>query len=150
MPGTLDPDGVALPDRQPGKGYGTRSLGPGDTSDSGSDMKGASGLAGEPMRSLGGGTTSDLDESAAHHTAGQDVGDANLDSDSDAAGTGEHAAAGRDTDADEGRDIDTDHTFSPGTPAEETMEVNKTPTDDVSTGHRQPLRSSQQPAGERR
>jgi len=37
------------------------------------------------------------------------VGDANLDSDSDASGTGETATAGRDTVAELGADIDTDH-----------------------------------------
>jgi hypothetical protein len=42
-------------------------------------------------------------------TAGPDVGDANLDSDTDSGGTGERAAAGRDAVARDGGDIDTDH-----------------------------------------
>ncbi|WP_327076069.1 hypothetical protein [Janthinobacterium sp. CG_S6] len=41
-------------------------------------------------------------------TAGPDVGDADLDSDTDSGGTGECAAAGRDAAAD-GADIDVDH-----------------------------------------
>ena len=41
--------------------------------------------------------------------AGPDVGDANLDSDSDSSGTGERATAGRDTMVRDGADIDVDH-----------------------------------------
>lgn len=112
MPGsTLDPANNP-PDRKLGKGHGTNALGPSDTSDSGSDLHGASGMAGEEKLHLGGGTTSDVNESAAHGTAAPDVGDANLDSDSDSPGTGEYASAGRDINADEGRDIDTDRTFA--------------------------------------
>lgn len=115
MPGsTLDPDNTNEPDRRLGKGHGTGALGPSDTSDSGSDLQGAPGLAGEEKLHLGEGTTSDMDEGRARGTAGPDVGDANLDSDSDSSGTGEHSAAGRDTNADEGRDIDTDYTFTIG------------------------------------
>ncbi|MGZ3252990.1 MAG: hypothetical protein ACXU7D_01620, partial [Burkholderiaceae bacterium] len=47
--------------------------------------------------------------STADYTAGPDVGDANLDSDTDSGGTGERAAAARDTVAPDGVDIDTDH-----------------------------------------
>ena len=123
MPGsTLNPDDMNLPDRRLGKGHGIAALGPSDTSDSGSDLKGASGLAGEEMLHLGGGTTSDLDESTANRTAGPDVGDANLDSDSDSAGTGEHASAGRDTVARDGGDIDTDRVFRIGDAGEEIEE----------------------------
>jgi hypothetical protein len=42
------------------------------------------------------------------------VGDGNLDSDSDAPGTGERAAAGRDTPIADGRDIDVDHVIEEG------------------------------------
>ncbi len=112
MPGsTLDPDNFNLPDRQLGRGHGTGALGPSDTSDSGSDLQGASGTAGDEKLRLGGGTTSDIDESAAHGSAGPDVGDADLDSDTDSTGTGERATAGRDTVAEDGQDIDTDQTF---------------------------------------
>ena len=51
------------------KGHDTASLGPSDSSDSGSDTAGG----------------------------GPDLGDSNLDSDSDRNGTGERGAAGRDT-----------------------------------------------------
>lgn len=107
---TLDPDNFPEPpDRTLGIGHGTGALGPSDTSDSGSDLIGAAGLADEDMLDLGTGTTSDLESSSAGGTAGPDVGDANLDSDSDSGGTGERAAAGRDTVARDGADIDTDH-----------------------------------------
>ena len=48
------------------------------------------------------GTTSDLERSRG---AGHDVGDANLDSDTDEMGTGEQSTAGRDDDVGEARDI---------------------------------------------
>ena len=106
---TLDPDNFPdPPDRSLGTGHGTGALGPSDTSDSGSDLVGASGLAGEDMLDFDGGTTSDLEASTAGGTAGPDVGDANLDSDSDSGGTGERAAAGRDSVARDGADIDVD------------------------------------------
>ena len=106
---TLDPDNFPdPPDRSLGTGHGTGALGPSDTSDSGSDLVGASGLAGEDMLDLDSGTTSDLEASTAGGTAGPDVGDANLDSDSDSGGTGERAAAGRDSVARDGADIDVD------------------------------------------
>lgn len=107
---TLDPDNFPdPPDRSLGIGHGTGALGPSDSSDSGSDLVGASGLAGEEGLDLDTGTTSDLEASTAGGTAGPDVGDANLDSDSDSGGTGERAAAGRDTVVRDGADIDVDH-----------------------------------------
>jgi len=75
----LDPgSGPRTPDRDVLRGHGTRALGPSDSSDSGSD------------------------------TAGPDVGDSNLDSDSDRNGTGERAAAARDPADESGSDIDAD------------------------------------------
>jgi hypothetical protein len=107
---TLDPDNFPdPPDRSLGSGHGTGALGPSDTSDSGSDMVGAAGLAGEEGLDLGSGTTSDMEAGSAGGTAGPDVGDANLDSDSDSGGTGERAAAGRDAVVRDGADIDVDH-----------------------------------------
>ena len=107
---TLDPDNFPdAPDRTLGVGHGTGALGPSDTSDSGSDLIGAAGLADEDMLDLGSGTTSDLEAGSAGGSAGPDVGDANLDSDSDSGGTGERAAAGRDAVARDGADIDVDH-----------------------------------------
>jgi hypothetical protein len=49
-----------------------------------------------------------MDEGSAGGTAGPDIGDANLDSDTDASGTGEHKSAGRDATISDGQDIDTD------------------------------------------
>jgi hypothetical protein len=96
---TLDP--VREGRQETGKGRGTAALGPSGSSDSGSDLQGP-GLASDAGLQFDTGTTSDLERSAG---AGHDVGDANLDSDSDEGGTGEHATAGRDDDVGEARDI---------------------------------------------
>ena len=111
---TLDPDNFPeSPDRVLGSGHGTGALGPSDSSDTGSDIAGGPGLGMDLERTealdLDSGNTSDLDTSSAGGSAGPDVGDANLDSDSDASGTGERATAGRDTVAADGADIDVDH-----------------------------------------
>ncbi|HYM46836.1 MAG TPA: hypothetical protein VES91_00055 [Burkholderiaceae bacterium] len=97
-----------------GKGHGTAALGPSDTSDSGSDLQGP-GVYEDDADIL------DLDvgtnEDEAHAIgAGRDVGDANLDSDSDAGGTGERATAGRDTDVEAGSDIAPDRLVGSGAP----------------------------------
>jgi hypothetical protein len=107
---SLDPGLNPRKDRQLGIGHGTDALGPSDTSDSGSDVRGGVGLKDENESDLHleRGTTSDMDEGSAGGTAGPDVGDANLDSDTDAVGTGEHKSAGRDATISDGQDIDTD------------------------------------------
>jgi hypothetical protein len=106
---TLDPDYLTSgADRSLGRGHGTDALGPSDTSDTGSDMQGP-GLSRDVDLDMEMGTTSDPDASMAGGTAGPDVGDANLDSDSDSGGTGERAAASRDSIEADGNDIDTDH-----------------------------------------
>ncbi|PWF55766.1 hypothetical protein [Massilia glaciei] len=93
---TLDPDNLPTrPDRRLGRGHGTGALGPSDTSDSGSDLAGAP-LAGDGL----------AEEPAGN--AGPDVGDLDLDSDTDSGGTGERAASGRD-DVRDDADIDVDH-----------------------------------------
>ncbi|MFB9241064.1 hypothetical protein IV454_29810 [Massilia antarctica] len=117
---TLDPDNFPeTPDRKLGSGHGTGALGPSDSSDSGSDLVGASGLARDDVLDLGSGTTSDLETGTAGG-AGPDVGDPDLDSDTDASGTGERAAAGRDTTVRDGADIDVDHIESiPSVPLDE-------------------------------
>jgi hypothetical protein len=109
--GPLHPDNIpAGRDRSLGKGHGTESLGPSDSSDSGSDLKGAPGLASQVDGfGLDHPEVSDIEESFADNTAGPDVGDANLDSDSDRFGTGEVASGARDTVVRDGADIDTDH-----------------------------------------
>ena len=109
--GPLHPDNLTSGrDRVLGRGHGTAALGPSDSSDSGSDLHGAPGLAsqvdGFGLESPGGG---DVERSFANYTAGPDVGDANMDSDSDRSGTGERGAADRDMVAKDGADIDTDH-----------------------------------------
>lgn len=135
---TLDPDNFPdPPDRSLGSGHGTGALGPSDTSDSGSDLIGAAGLAGEDILDLGSGTTSDLEASTAGGTAGPDVGDADLDSDSDSGGTGERAAAGRDSVARDGADIDVDRIESmPSVPLDE---------DDLEFMHSRPPGSQTEP-----
>ncbi len=80
-----------------GKGHGTAALGPSDSSDSGSDVVGNRGLNHDDGLPLARGTTSDPDEDGRGATAGPDLGDPNLDSDTDRNGTGERAAAGRDS-----------------------------------------------------
>jgi hypothetical protein len=92
---TLDHDGDAPPAAT--KGHGTAALGPSDTSDSGSDILGGPGLNGEDGLLPPPGTTSDPDLDGAGATGAPDIGDADLDSDSDSGGTGERAAAGRDS-----------------------------------------------------
>jgi hypothetical protein len=79
------------------KGHGTEALGPSDSTDSGSDIVGGPGLDTQEGLPLQRGTTSDPDIDAMPTTAGPDLGDANLDSDSDRFGTGERAAVGRDS-----------------------------------------------------
>ena len=79
------------------KGHGTGALGPSDSTDSGSDIVGGPGLNRDDGLPLQRGTTSDPDIDAAGTTAGPDIGDADLDSDSDRYGTGERGAAGRDS-----------------------------------------------------
>ncbi|HET7728680.1 MAG TPA: hypothetical protein VFK48_01490 [Usitatibacter sp.] len=82
--GPLHPDNIpAGRDRSLGKGHGTESLGPSDSSDSGSDLKGAPGLAQQVDGfGLDHGPVTDLEESFADNTAGPDVG-SNLDIDTD-------------------------------------------------------------------
>jgi hypothetical protein len=111
---TLDPDNFPdRPDRSLGKGHGIDSLGPSDISDTGSDVVGGPGFAGnldpDQELDLDTGTTSDMERSHAGDTAGPDVGDADFSGDSDMGGTGERAAAGRDAVVKDGADIDTDH-----------------------------------------
>lgn len=105
---TLDPDNIPEPDRRLGKGHGTSALGPSDISDSGSDVQGETRLSSEVDIGLDKGTTDDPDSAPRDLSAGPDIGDAGLDSDTDAAGTGERKTAGRDLDIEAGADIDAD------------------------------------------
>lgn len=108
--GPLHPDNhPAGRDRSLGRGHGTGSLGPSDSSDSGSDLRGAPGLARQVDGfGLDKGPLNDVEDSFADNTAGPDVGDANLDGDSDRAGTGERASVARDATGGDGSDIGVD------------------------------------------
>jgi hypothetical protein len=75
-----------------GKGHGTADLGPTDSTDSGSDVRGGPGFRDDER--LGQSHESEGDDS--QEGAGPDLGDRDLDSDSDRSGTGERASAGRD------------------------------------------------------
>ncbi|HKO88133.1 MAG TPA: hypothetical protein VJU83_06390 [Burkholderiales bacterium] len=95
MPSTLDTTGESKPIVN--KGHGTDALGPSDTSDSGSDIVGGPGIHElDEALPLDRGTSEDFAPGGRRATAGADIGDGNLDSDSDAAGTGERAGAGKD------------------------------------------------------
>ena len=79
------------------KGHGTAELGPTDSTDSGSDVRGGPGFQHEERLGLTPEPPSDGEVEGVVAGAGPDIGDRDLDSDSDRAGTGERAAAGRDT-----------------------------------------------------
>jgi hypothetical protein len=99
-------------DREISKGHGTEALGPSDTSDSASDIAGGPGLIEGDVIGLDHGTNEDIE--ALTRTAGSDIGDAGLDSDSDSVGTGEHMTAGRDPAGRANRDLLPDHVESIG------------------------------------
>ena len=105
---TLDPDNMPEKDRQLTKGHGTSALGPSDISDSGSDVQDSMRWTNEADIGLDKGTLDDPDAAAADRSAGPDIGDAWLDSDTDATGSGEVATAGRDAAVEPGADIGTD------------------------------------------
>ena len=88
------------------KGHGTRALGPSDRSDTGSDVQGGPGLSPElePDHPPPG-----YDGDELRNTAGPDLGDSDLDSDTDSGGTGERASAGRDSTVPDAKDIQPDH-----------------------------------------
>jgi hypothetical protein len=105
---TLDPDNIPESDRELGKGHGTRALGPSDTSDGGSDVQSSMRWTNEADIGLDKGTNEDPDAGRRDRSAGPDIGDAELDSDTDSSGTGERASAGRDSDIAAGADIAAD------------------------------------------
>ena len=75
-----------------GKGHGTADLGPTDSTDSGSDVRGGPGFRDDERL----GTSQQSEGDHLPEGAGADLGDRDLDSDSDRGGTGERASAGRD------------------------------------------------------
>lgn len=106
---TLDPDNIpARRGRKTVKGTDVKSLGPSDTSDSGSDMAGP-GVVDADRLHLDRGTNDDMESGTVGRIeAGASVGDNEMDDTSDAEGTGEHLTAGREPRirANQDRDVD--------------------------------------------
>jgi hypothetical protein len=111
---TLDPDTVSNPDRGPRlKGHDVRSLGPSDSSDSGSDMLGP-GLVDDDLLGLDRGTNEDSEGGhLSARDAGASVGDLGADENSDRSGTGERMAAGKEPEIRDGADIAPDRIVGP-------------------------------------
>jgi hypothetical protein len=107
---TLDPDNFPASRRNRGvpAGHDTRSLGPSDTSDSGSDMAGP-GLVDDNVLGFDRGTNEDSEGGSYKEAdAGASIGDAEMDDNSDSFGTGEHLTAGKDPREGANHDIGTD------------------------------------------
>jgi len=92
---TLNPENFPRGRRPRLKGHDTKSLGPSDSSDTGSDMAGP-GLIDDDALDLDRGTNEDS-EAGDHSSAdaGPSVGDVDMDSDTDRRGTGERLSAGK-------------------------------------------------------
>ncbi|HVL37302.1 MAG TPA: hypothetical protein VM489_16655 [Burkholderiales bacterium] len=111
---TLDPDNP--PARRPNTppGHDTKSLGPSDSSDSGSDMAGPGVTEGDQLN-LGRGTNEDMEAGPRNSAdAGASVGDLGMDENSDRFGTGEHLTAGREPNIRPNADRDADRVVGPG------------------------------------
>ena len=129
---TLDPDNLPPPSRGRRKleGHDTDSLGPSDSSDSGSDMKGP-GLVDSDRLHLDRGTNEDSEAGSLHdRDAGPSVGDLGLDDNSDSRGTGEHLTAGKEPKIREDQDVRADRVVGPdeaglGTGLDEAEEARK-------------------------
>lgn len=111
---SLDPDNFPDQDRKRRlpKGHDTKSLGPSDSSDSGSDMAGP-GLIDDDALKLDRGTNEDT-EAGRDDVAdsGASIGDDGMDDNSDRYGTGERMAAGKESSARRDGDLDTDRIVS--------------------------------------
>jgi hypothetical protein len=109
----LDPDNFPN-EAQPesAEGHDLRSLGPGDSSDSGSDLIGP-GLVDDDHLGLDRGTSEDTEGGHWLADAGASVGDLDLDSTSDRSGTGERMAAGKEPQVRMGGDIAPDRIVGP-------------------------------------
>src|SRR3982751_3636576 len=97
MSSSLDPENlVPGANQNPLKGHDIKSLGPSDSSDSGSDMAGP-GLVDDAAIDLDTGTNTDI-EAGSYNVIdnGTSVGDIGMDDNSDRFGTGEHMTAGKD------------------------------------------------------
>jgi hypothetical protein len=95
---TLDPDLIPEPDRQLGKGHGNNALGPGDISDTSSDVQGGVRAIEENVLPLDRGTNEDSDSHNIQVTH----------ENPDSSGTGESSTAGRNADVDLAGDIEVD------------------------------------------
>lgn len=106
---TLDPDNFPTPPQSKlPKGHDVRSLGPSDSSDSGSDMAGP-GLIDDDVLNLDRGTNEDTEAGRdGIADAGTSVGDVDMDDNSDRYGTGERMAAGKEPRIRVDGDYDTD------------------------------------------
>jgi len=103
---TLDPENVPVgPEDEWPPGHDVKSLGPSDSSDTGSDMAGP-GLLDDDLLGLDRGTNEDSEGGIANLAdAGASIGDIDMDSTSDSSGTGERMAAGKEPSVRDGGDI---------------------------------------------
>jgi DUF2934 family protein len=101
------------PAELPERARDVRSLGPSDSSDSGSDLIGP-GLIDDDLLNLDRGTTEDSEGGhLASSDAGASLGDLGLDSNTDRNGTGEHLTAGKEPHVRIGADIAPDRIVGP-------------------------------------
>jgi len=112
---TLDPDNfpAGRNARKQPPGHDLRSLGPSDSSDSGSDMAGP-GAVDADMINLDRGTNEDFEAGRYDSVNGSGVGDFEMDDNSDRSGTGEHLTAGREPRINESGDIGLDRVVDAG------------------------------------
>jgi hypothetical protein len=114
MTSTLNPDN-ATPGRNASarKGSDTRTLGPSDSSDSGSDLAGPGLIEGD-LLGLDRGTNEDSESGPRDAAgAGTSIGDRTMDEDSDRYGTGVRTSAGREPSGQAAADIDVDRIVGP-------------------------------------
>lgn len=105
MSSTLDPDNIPSSGNQGPTGHETGALGPSDSSDSGSDLAGAK--------------RHDFDKDTELDEHALELGNAELASDTDRAGTGERAAADGDSTLTEDADVGPDRIDAPDTSGED-------------------------------
>ena len=107
---SLDPDNLSAGQRsrRSPPGHDTKSLGPSDSSDSGSDMAGP-GLIDDEQIGLERGTHEDSEAGRLDSAdAGASIGDQAMDDNSDRYGTGERSAAGKEPSVESNRDYGVD------------------------------------------
>lgn len=100
MSSTLDPDNIPTSGNGESSGHETGALGPSDSSDSGSDIAGAK--------------RHDFDRDTELDEHALEIGDAELASDTDRAGTGERSSADGDSTLEDDADIEPDRIDRPG------------------------------------